>query len=452
MNVFDFALIRTQWCILKEFPRYSIRVQNLAAIYFLVRSQLRLRVASRLLDLTRSYSLAQESELISFVSEKIRPYLKGGGKSDESSDSSVWETQKIGWKFYASQLKHSTTVSRTILLKEPGPNGEKGVILSCFEYNWLRILRGIHPFQEFNSRYTLVLSSSWSPTNYNILALALEKIIGNIYVIPCNYGEVEKLRKFHPRIVPLDLLACDWLDPDQFNPKPWRERPIDIVMVSNWAPFKRHWHFFSILRQLPPGLRVVCIGQPESGFTLTHIKKLKRSFKVPQSIEFLESIPVEQVRDLQANSKIAIILSRREGCCVAAVEGLMAGAYLAMLKGSQIGPIDYISDSTGAILRFKSAASQIQSLLESQLEPESHTWAQETVSYLPTSGKLNERLKAFAAAEGCAWTDNLAKVRWNPFPDFVDAEDSEQLANAANLLSETFPEVFEEGWLASSRF
>lgn len=443
--------LQTIGWILKEFPRYSIAVQNLAAIFFLVRSHLRIGIDNRLLDLTRAYSLAQGSELISLIAQTIRPFLHGGSRS-ESAPSSFWETRQIGWNFYSSQLKHSQSVSRTILLKKPGGGGEKGVILSCFEYNWLRILSGITPFEEFDSKYTLILSSSWSPTNYNILALALEKISGKVFVVPCNYGEVEKLKKFHPRIEPLDLLACDWLDPDQFEPKPWKDRSIDLVMVSNWAPFKRHWHFFSILSQLPPDLRVVCIGQPESGFTLDDIRELQERFQAPQSIEFLESIPVERVHEIQTNSKIAIILSRREGCCVAAVEGLMAGAYLVMLKGAQIGPIDYISENTGKVIRFSSAATSILNLLESNREPESHAWAKEAVSYLPTGKKLGDVLKEAALAENRPWTSDLVRVRWNPFPDFVDRNDHERLSSEAEILSEEHPLVFGENWLSGSRF
>jgi hypothetical protein len=38
-------------------------------------------------------------------------------------------------------------VDRTVVLKEPSTDGEKGVILLTFEYNWLKLLDGIRDFR-----------------------------------------------------------------------------------------------------------------------------------------------------------------------------------------------------------------------------------------------------------------------------------------------------------------
>lgn len=433
---------------LREFPRYSRRVQDLAALAFCLRATFRTNLARRLEDLTRGFSLAQSTSAIRFLARSLRPYLpddEGGGDPD-----STWEANEVGWDFFRGKIAQSPAVTRTIILKEPGENGEKGVILSCFEYNWLRILSGIKPFEDFEKRYTLVLSTSWSPTNYDILALALEKISGDVFVVPCNYGEIPKLEAFHPRIRPLPFLACDWLEPSCFSPRPWNERTYDIVMVSNWAPFKRHWHLFWILRDLPSDLRVVCIGQPEAGHTLDDIRRLKDQFAVPQEIEFLESISIEEVNEIQANSKIALILSRREGCCVAAVEGLMANAYLVMLEGAHVGPLEYISEETGAIVTGADAPRRITGILDSQKPPSSREWATEQVSCQNTRLKLNQILREAAEAEQRPWTRDLAPVYWRPFPRYLREDDRERIAPLARILSQEYPAVFAEGWLDRS--
>ncbi|MCF6312303.1 MAG: glycosyltransferase [Verrucomicrobiales bacterium] len=440
------------WHHIKEFPIYSSVFQELGSWLHLTKALLTLSIPNRLESLTRAYSLAQSQFTIRLISHVLSRYLPSASNSIPTKITPLWERHQIGWKRYQTQLDQSAAASRTLILKAPNANGEKGVIVSCFEYNWLRILSGTQPFEKFDHRYTLIFSTSWSPTNYNILALALEKISGPVFVIPCNYKESEKLNQFHPRIHPLSCLACDWLNPDFFDPKPWVNREIDILMVSNWAPFKRHWHFFDILQKLPADLKVVCVGQPEGSFTLEHIKELQKTHNAPQHIEYLERIPIEKVNELQCNSKIAIILSRREGCCVAAVEGMMAGAYLAMLEDAHIGPLDYINAQTGIKLKPETATQQISDLLNRPPEISPHEWAKANISCHNSIDKVNNDLKVAALHSGQPWTKDLATPCWRPFPCFIDPADKQNLVPFAEKLTKSFPSVFPAKWVESSRF
>ncbi len=240
---------------------------------------------------------------------------------------------------HASPASPSSPLTRTLLLKAPGPGGERGVLLSYFEYNWARLLRGIPDYADFARRYTVVLLPSWSPTRYDLLAEALRKTPDpiSIHLQPANDRERDKLAAFHPRLRPTPGLACDWVDPRHFEPLPWGRRDIDLLVVSNWAPFKRHWELFRTLSRMPRELRVVCVGQPDSGRTLDDVRALQQRFRAPQEIEYLESVPVEQVHALQCRAKVSALFSRWEGGCVAAVEALMAGAALAMRDDARIG-------------------------------------------------------------------------------------------------------------------
>jgi glycosyltransferase involved in cell wall biosynthesis len=435
---------------LSELLKYSRCIMEFGAFLHFARAIMSFTLTKRLESLIRSYSLAQSSFMVCVLSRILSHYLPP--ISPSFSPTTLWETHQIGWKRYQSQLDYSPAASRTLILKAPQANGEKGVIISCFEYNWLRILSGIEPFDDFDAHYTLILSTTSSPTNYNMLALALEKIKGPVFVIPCNVRDIPKLKKIHPRIQPLDMLACDWLNPAHFAPKPWLDRNIDILLVSNWAPVKRHWHFFDILRQLPASLKVVCIGQPEGSFTLEHIRELQKKHGAPQNIDFLERIPIEEVNELQCNSKIAIILSRREGCCVAAVEGLMAGAWLAMLENAYVGPLDYINKGTGARLNPRTASQQLLGLLRNPPERSPNLWAKSNISCYQSTEKLNGILKTIATQSGQPWTENLTIPCWHPFPCFVDSTDEIKLSPFANALTKSYPSVFPPDWIQNSRF
>src|SRR5256885_16271715 len=65
--------------------------------------------------------------------------------------------------------------TRTIVLKAPQANGERGVLLVMFEYNWLRLFANVLDLEHLNERFHLVLSTSWSPTDYALLGLALSR-------------------------------------------------------------------------------------------------------------------------------------------------------------------------------------------------------------------------------------------------------------------------------------
>ncbi|MCB1086764.1 MAG: glycosyltransferase [Verrucomicrobiae bacterium] len=344
-------------------------------------------------------------------------------------------------------------VSRTLLVKAPGPDGERGVILSYFEYNWHRLLHGIPDWEAFSKKYTLVLLPSWSPTNYEILAhLAARTPDGvPLYLQPANHREREKLATFHQSLRLVDGLACDWVHPRYFEPLPWEQRDIDLLVVSNWAPFKRHWELFHTLSRMPANLRVTCVGQPDSGKTLADIRALQRSFRAPQSIEYLESIPIDQVTALQCRAKVSALFSRWEGGCVAAVETLMAGAVLAMRDDARIGARAHVNSETGVTFLRHNAPDALMRALEtgSQLNP--RQWAIDHISSDLTMSRLNEQLKSDSLKSGLPWTEDLAAMCYRPYLTFSDQTAYERLAPAAAELHDRYPLLFAEGWLESAK-
>lgn len=411
----------------------SLLAWEIRAFVELLRALFSFSTVTRLRYATRCYALSQTAFTESIAHCLIKKHL-GHGKS-------IWRGNKIGWGFYGPRLA-DPKLSRTAIAKAPGPDGEKGVILCHFEYNWLRLLAGIDDFENFDKEWTVVFTTSWSPTDYALLALALANMKGPIYVQPCNYQEIEKLRKFHPRIRALDSLPCDWLHPDYYEPKPWAERDIDILMISNWAPFKRHWDFFRILPNLPADLRIVCVGQPENEHTLEKIRALAKRYQVPQDLEYLQSIPIAEVTKLQCSAKISVIFSLREGCCIAAAESLLAGDILAMRPNAHVGPRAYINDRTGFAFERGREAEQILEALETGAKFDSADWARETIASPVTHAKLNTLLKGEAEAAGERWTVDMFEPVWRPYPKLYRDAEHQSMAPHYDALHESYPEVF----------
>lgn len=334
-------------------------------------------------------------------------------------------------------------LTRSILLKTPGANGERGVLAMLFEYNWHRLLSGISDLHAFTSEHDLLLCTSWSPTHYPLLAHLLEKTTGNLYVQVCNQSEIPKLEAFHPRLKCAPPMGCDWILPSVYQPKPHQDREFDFVMVANWAPFKRHFEFFEALSRMPRHIRVAFVGQPEGSHTVLTAQAAAKQLGVHQDVTWFNRVPIERVREIQCNSKTAVILSRREGCCVAAVEALLADTPLGMREDAHVGPLAYIHEKTGR--RFstnKPMHMELMSFLEASSGFRPRDWAVENVSCHASLQKLNHFLREEAVVAGRPWTTDLTPVCWAPYPTFVSFADREKMRPHYLHLHEKYPAVF----------
>jgi glycosyltransferase involved in cell wall biosynthesis len=419
-----------------ETLRYSRVLRTVRGLACWMKSRFPAHPAARLDWLCRAYQSCEHAGMWPGLAARVRRHLE-----QHRSLALEWK-HAPGAVRYGEMRRSHPALSRSVVLKAPGAGGEKGVILSTFEYNWFRLVADSRRFEALCAEFHLVLSTSWSPTGYHILALAAAQAADTLFVQACNYDEVAKIEAFHPRLRCLETLPCDWLHPDSYRPRAPQDRDIDIVMVSNWAPFKRHWEFFNALRAMPAGLRVVCIGQPESGYTLEDIRALQRKLGAPQAIDYRQSLVIDQVADLQSRAKVALILSRREGCCVAAAEGMMAGAALAMRYDAHVGPRAYINEDNGALLHPRHLAAELDALIQRSDKTRAREFATRRLSCFESVRKLNGQLRAHDLAKGRPWTEDIAMPMWRPHPKLALEEDRVRLAPCYTALHQRWPDLF----------
>jgi glycosyltransferase involved in cell wall biosynthesis len=384
--------------------------------------------------LMRAYRLAEKKRTREALRVQAGPYLNG-------ANGAIWRERQIGWSRYP-RATESSRLNRTVILKAPHPNGEKGVMLVMFEYNWLRLLAYVKDLQSLGEEFDIILSTSWSPTDYALLALALQSLPGTIFVQACNYSEIPWIEEFSPRLKCLPTIACDWINPDCYRPKPFAQRQTDILMVANWAPFKRHWQFFDALRRMPRDLLITMIGQEDGGHTLAMLRDQAALFGVKQDINFVENITIDDVTRHQCDSKISVILSRREGCCVAAVESLFADSPLGMMHDAHVGPRAYINKETGVLLTPDHMDLQLQRFLDNAAVFRARAWAAENISCLKSIGKVNALFRSHAERHHLPWTAELKTPYWRPYPIFLNPRDREELRPVYEDLCVRFPEVF----------
>ena len=152
----------------------------------------------------------------------------------------------------------------------------------------------------------------------------------------------------------------------------------------------------------------------------------------------------------QCNAKVSVIMTRREGCCVAAVESLFAGCALAMREDAHVGPLAYINPRTGLRLRPGRLAEDLMDLLKRAPSLDPRGWAEENVAGPVSRHKLDELLATHAKSTGRPWTRDVVQPQWRPHPAFAREEDREAMRTVYEELHRRFPQVFSDKLLTES--
>ncbi|MEX0902947.1 MAG: glycosyltransferase [Pseudohongiellaceae bacterium] len=369
----------------------------------------------------------------------LRPWLS-------PDNAEHWRRERIRWEPYVRRIndgKGEQTLTTSLLLKEPGENGEKGVLYCSFEYNWMKLLS--HPgVRHFFNDYLLVGASSWSPTDHGVLANLCGLSEDPVYVGISNISDIRQYAMFVPGIFPLPILACDWLDPADFRPKPRDQRDIDILMVSHFAPWKRHWLLFEALSEMPEDLRVVLIGRNVPGRTEKELRNEARAFGVRQELTIYRNLEIDEVMRHQCNAKVAVALSKREGSCVAVTEALFADTPVVMMNDAHVGSRAYIKEYTGRVTSRRALARTLTEMIRASANYAPGNWAIEHISAQASSNKLNELLKQHSLGKGKPWTCDIAPLCWRYVPRYVDPMDRMRMRAGIERLRKKHGIVLEE--------
>lgn len=386
----------------------------------------------KLLSLAAAARLATRAPLRSVVARALRPWLTG-----DAAD--TWRTTGAGLGRYDASFgdMSSRALTTSIVLKAPGPNGEKGVLYSSFEYNWMRLVHHGRARDFFRDWY-LVGASSWSPGDYIAFGHLAGLSTDPVFIGVSHVSDMETYRVAAPAIAPVPLMACDWVDPDFYEPRPKSERTIDILMVANWLRFKRHWLLFEALRDMPRSLRVVLVGRNGPGRTEREIRAEARAYGVRQELELHTDIGPRDVARLQAEARISIICSQREGSCVAPVEAMFADTPVAMFRDAHVGSTAHVNAHTGRLVTRAGLARQLTELLEASASLHPRTWAMQHISCHQSSARLNEILREHALRGGQPWTTDIAPLAWRYVPCHVHAADEVRLRPTVGLLAEQY--------------
>lgn len=414
-------------------------ISSLIGLTLLFLSSLPFPLKRRLSWLVAAARRFDNEAMLDATQRQLQPWL-----SEDRAD--VWRRHQVGWGRYFGafgDIDRNRALTTSLLLKEPGANGEKGVLYCSFEFNWMKLIAN-HDTRRFLKDYFLVGASSWSPSDHAVLANLCGLSPDPIFIGISNQSDIAQYQLYAPDIYPLPLLACDWVDPDEFQPLPHKDRTIDILMVSTFPAWKRHWLLFEALRDMDPNLRVVLIGRDAPGRTDQDLRDEIRAFGVKQDITILKSVEIEEVYRYQCNARIAVALSKREGSCVSITEALFANTPVAIMDDAHVGARAYINTNTGRIVPRNNMARALTDMLELSGSYKPREWAMQHITAHASSHKLNQILKHYSRQNGLPWTEDIAPLCWRYVPRYLDNADKQRLRPGLEHLRATHGIVLEE--------
>ena len=346
------------------------------------------------------------------VREALAPYVVDADRVR------VWRDEKIGWRDKTPAID-TFEISKGLILKPFVSPDEKGVILISFEYNWLPLLTLSRASALFD-RYMLICAPSWSPPPFPSIWGMAGVPNGDVFVMQSNFAEKQWYDRLPTNVEVLPLLISHWIHPGFYQPRDHAERDIDILMVANWATFKRQWVLFDALKALPASYRIVLVGQPDSGRTLRDVEAEAEAFGVRERIEFRERLSISEVTDLQCRSKVSLMLSRREGSCVVVAESMFADAPVGLLEGAHIGSSAFINSKTGVFLNEARLGEELRQFVEQSESFSARDWAQGEISCFRSTEVLNRALRDWSRERGRAWTRDVVPFMCRPNPAYTD--------------------------------
>ncbi len=336
-------------------------------------------------------------------------------------------------------------INKGVVLKPWISPQEKGVVFISFEEQWVRLL-GLADLQAFAERYTLVVSPAWSPPHNLVNCVFPELFPGPVFCLISNMKDLQIFPRLSKQYVMVPLFACSWVNPAWCRPLPYEQKDIDILMLANFGKFKRHFALFQALSQMPASLRVLLVGQNDGGRTAETLLAEADRYGVRGRFQLRSNVSHQEVFEVFRRAKISLVLSRREGSCVAVVESLFSGTPVGIYEDAEIGSRVYINDATGRFFQHENLAGQLMDFLVAAHSYHPQEWVmKEGISCFESTARLNQILKQHALANGQKWTQDIAVHHWHPNPQLASEEDQQRLRPEYEYIKSRFGIVIGPG-------
>ena len=305
----------------------------------------------------------------------------------------------------------AVVLSKSAIIRAPSGRS-KGVLIIGFEHE-LDKLTCCDAFDYICKHYEVLFMPTWQPFYSEAILRFLKKCPNQLTILPssrdCYYRALNASDLFSC----LPFHASSWIDEHVYAEK---SKAIDILMLANFATYKRHILLFEALRSLPKSLRVVLVGRPAVGRSAEDIMAEAEEYGVADRFELIQGATNDDVRDYLCSARLVLGLSGREGSYVGLAEALFANAPVALFSDAVVGTKNYINPDTGFLLRPDTPlAPQIMRCLELSPSLEPRKWACVNISARINNEKLNKFLQHRYERDDLEWSHDCDYFRIQSF-------------------------------------
>lgn len=358
---------------------------------------------------------------------------------------------------WARALKHPRPNDRPdregdlLVLKPVMSARERGVILICYNASFRRFA-ALYDLERLSQSYRFVLEpSTWGYEDATFLMYAG---LPTDVIVQAQYRpDYEYIRRLGANLIPLEIGAGDWVDPDAFNYDRQAEKRFDVAMLASWLTLKRHELLFRALQPIKDKIgRVALIGYSYAGRTVEDIKSEAARYDVLEMLDIFERVPFDKVSEILQGSKVSVMLSKREGASRAIYESFFSNTPV-LLSNSNVGVNrDHINAQTGMVADDEELGPKLLSMVANSDRYTPRAWALENTGYQRSTARLNDLLRSLAIGRGEEWTKDifLKKNRHNAM--FASADERHIAREHLNRLGSFLRQPLVSAEDAANRF
>lgn len=303
-----------------------------------------------------------------------------------------------------------------ILKKYNEATGERGVLMLMYSEAVLA-MAAIYDLSALASKYMFVLEpSSWGYQDVRFLFYLGSDL--DVLIQSPRRADFEFLQSLKTNLVPVAVGAGEWVDPAVFQPREQgKEATYDVVMVSAWDPLKRHEVFFKVAAERKERgegpLRFALIGY-NMGWTREPVERLLRHYGLENDCDMYEMIPHAEVARIVADSRMSLLLSRREGANRGIYESMFCDTPIIVYRNQCGVNLDHVNSSTGLLADDHELGSAIDHVLNHAGEFEPRSWALANAGYNNATESINSQLRLMSDRRGLPWTTNIVAKKSAP--------------------------------------
>jgi glycosyltransferase involved in cell wall biosynthesis len=324
---------------------------------------------------------------------------------------------------------------RALILKAPSCEGDrifKGVLLVKFTETFRYLYHHID-IPSLLKYFHVVLEPSWSGYCVpEILFWTAHK--EHVFVQASEELDRQFLCQINSNLVPMEFGASDWVDHRVFRPIS-TPKIYDAVYIANLSPIKRVHIFISAVARATrqrPGFRSALVLSSWGG-RRGEFEQLLKHYGVGDQITVLMNQPQERLNEILNQSRVSVLLSRKEGSNKTLFESMFAGTPVLLLRGNIGVNKKYINDATGRIVDERDLVDALLAAADDQLPKHPREWAMKNISPEITTAKLQTVIARYDPHYSTAQTALTPKVN-APEAEYMHEADRRNMADVTRVL------------------